>query len=75
MLQTVLIKNIGGRNAKDHCCRALQRLFTNQVAMQCSWKGLRNNFKVKDLQVIRLLVGKICSNCFTIHELSFIYFN
>lgn len=43
---------IGGTSEKDAMKRALQQLFTNNLASKCFWTGAKNNFKLKDLKLI-----------------------
>jgi len=43
---------IGGRSAKENFIRIYRTLFSNEVAKQSSWKGLRNNFKISGLNSI-----------------------
>ncbi|KAG5877295.1 hypothetical protein JTB14_036364 [Gonioctena quinquepunctata] len=54
-----LFKSLGGRYAKDHLYRCLGQLFTNELAMQCSWFGQRGNYKAKDLYSIKILTESI----------------
>jgi len=49
------ISRIGGRSAKENLIRICRTLFSNEVAKQSSWKGLRNHFKISGLNSI--LVG------------------
>ncbi|XP_029171124.1 uncharacterized protein LOC114940569 [Nylanderia fulva] len=49
------ILKVGGNNPRDNIHRALCKIFTNQCAMDCSWKGVRNNFKICDLYFIKIM--------------------
>ena len=53
-----MLTQTGGRTVKDNIQRALKKLFTNACAMQCSWKGRKNNFKVSDLGFVQIMKGK-----------------
>ncbi|CAG9818623.1 unnamed protein product [Phaedon cochleariae] len=61
-----LLKCLGGRDGKDLLQRCLTQLFTNELATQCSWFGQRGNFKIKDLNSIKILTGTYrCEVCQT----------
>ncbi|XP_067207672.1 uncharacterized protein [Linepithema humile] len=49
------ILKTGGNNPKDSIHQNLKKIFSNECAMQCSWKGLRNNFRISNLKVINIL--------------------
>ncbi|XP_025075326.1 uncharacterized protein LOC105431840 [Pogonomyrmex barbatus] len=46
---------LGGNNLKDNILRILIKTFTNECAMNCSMKGIRNNFRVEDLKIMRVI--------------------
>ncbi|XP_032688502.1 uncharacterized protein LOC116852342 [Odontomachus brunneus] len=50
---------IGGNNPRDNIQRILPKILTNECAMKCSWKGIRNNFKVADLFLIKIMRREI----------------
>ncbi|KAG5888902.1 hypothetical protein JTB14_025340 [Gonioctena quinquepunctata] len=50
-----IMKSIGGKHVKNNINRCLSRLFSNQLATQCSWYGQRGNFKLSNLNVMRIL--------------------
>lgn len=50
----------GGTTEKDAIKRALQKLFTNNLASKCSWIGAKNNFKLKDLNIIMCIKRVSC---------------
>nr|XP_012217414.1 PREDICTED: uncharacterized protein LOC105669186 [Linepithema humile] len=64
------ILKTGGNNPKDSIHRNLKKIFSNECAMQCSWKGLRNNFRISNLKVINILKGEITSQ-FSLTETEF----
>lgn len=45
----------GGNNGKDNLHRLLGKTLTNECAIKCSWKGLRNNFKISNLYFIKII--------------------
>lgn len=49
---------IGSAKAKEAIKRALQKLFTNNLASKCSWTGAKHNFKLKDLTIITCIKSK-----------------
>lgn len=49
---------IGGTSEKDAMRKALQKLFTNNLASKCSWTGAKNNFKLKDLKIMMCMKSK-----------------
>jgi len=55
--------SIGGNDGKSHLRRILSKMFTNKLAIDCSWTGRAfekdlTKFKVKDLQIISIMKGK-----------------
>ncbi|CAL1671795.1 unnamed protein product [Lasius platythorax] len=46
------ISRIGGRSAKENLIRIYRTLFSNEIAKESSWKGLRNHFKISGLKSI-----------------------
>lgn len=55
--------SIGGNDGKSHLRRILSKIFTNKLAIDCSWTGRAFEkdlikFKVKDLQIISIMRGK-----------------
>jgi len=55
LLQKQYLSKTGGHNPKDNIQRILKKIFTNGCAMNCSMKGIRNNFRVGDLNMIKIL--------------------
>lgn len=53
MLQRTFIINIGGHTVKDNIHRVLRKVFTDDSAKLCSWKGRKNNFPVYKLLFIK----------------------
>ncbi|XP_011876378.1 PREDICTED: uncharacterized protein LOC105566744 [Vollenhovia emeryi] len=49
----------GGHNGKDNIHRILNKTITNECAIQCSWKGLRNNFRISDLHLIKIMKREV----------------
>lgn len=45
----------GGHNGKDNIHQILSKTITNECAIKCSWKGLRNNFRVSNLHFIKIM--------------------
>lgn len=54
-----MLTMIGGTTEKDAMKRALQKLFTNNLASKCSWTGAKNNFKLKDLKLIMCMKSNL----------------
>lgn len=54
-LQKTFILKSGGNCPKDNVQRVLKKTFTNECAMKCSWMGLRNNFCVGNLHIIKII--------------------
>ncbi|XP_044744760.1 uncharacterized protein LOC123306708 [Coccinella septempunctata] len=52
---TQYFKSIGGLTSKDFHSRVMARVFTNSLAMQCSWKGFKNNYKVESMLLLQCL--------------------
>ncbi|KAF5307704.1 hypothetical protein FQR65_LT18363 [Abscondita terminalis] len=55
------IKTIGGNSPKDAIYRILNRTFTNECGMFCSWMGYRNNFRVSKLNIIKYIKDEVCN--------------
>ncbi|XP_071574352.1 uncharacterized protein [Temnothorax nylanderi] len=68
---TDLLKKTGGTNARDSIHRALKKLFSNECAMNCSWKGIRNNFRVSDLYFIKIMKREMISYHASLTESAF----
>lgn len=54
-LQKEFVLKTGGNCPKNNVQRALQKTFTNEVAIKYSWKGIRNNFRVENLYIIKIM--------------------
>ncbi|EZA60111.1 hypothetical protein X777_15269, partial [Ooceraea biroi] len=65
------LSKIGGNNPRDNIHRALSKLFSNECAIHCSWKGIRNNFKVADLYFIKIMRRDIILQYSTLTEAEF----
>ncbi|CAH1176594.1 unnamed protein product [Phaedon cochleariae] len=48
-------ESIGGNGSRDFVIRCLKRSFTNEMAELCSWTGQKDNYKVADSPVLKLL--------------------
>ncbi|XP_039302556.1 bromodomain-containing protein DDB_G0270170-like isoform X3 [Solenopsis invicta] len=46
---------IGGNNPRDNIHRILKKIFTNECAVNCSWKGVRKNFRLDNLHFIKMI--------------------
>ncbi|XP_039313114.1 uncharacterized protein LOC105203730 isoform X5 [Solenopsis invicta] len=49
------MKKIGGKDNKNMIQRCMNRLFTNEFGIACSWHGRRNNYRICDLKCINIL--------------------
>ncbi|CAG9818598.1 unnamed protein product [Phaedon cochleariae] len=49
------LSQVGGNSAKDNIVRILRKMFDNKVAQECSWMGLRQNFKVGTLTMMSII--------------------
>jgi len=57
------ISRVGGSCGKENLIRIYRIVFSNDVAKQSSWKGLRDHFKISDLKTIIMAIqGKIYFN-------------
>ncbi|XP_026823901.1 uncharacterized protein LOC113561593 [Ooceraea biroi] len=65
------ISKIGGQGARDNIKRILERLFTNEVAIKCLWKGKKNNFRVNNLNLIIIMKEIILDTHPTVKEIEF----
>ncbi|XP_060858527.1 uncharacterized protein LOC132935907 [Metopolophium dirhodum] len=50
-----LIKSIGGSGTKHFVKRVLNKLFSNKLATLCSWTGQKNNHRLVDHQIIKIM--------------------
>ncbi|XP_045469274.1 uncharacterized protein LOC123676966 isoform X2 [Harmonia axyridis] len=48
-------ESIGGNDSRDFVIRCLKRSFTNDMAELCSWTGQKDNYKVADSPVMKIL--------------------
>ncbi|KAJ8924946.1 hypothetical protein NQ315_001109 [Exocentrus adspersus] len=46
------VKQIGGANFKDNLKRVYKNIFSNAFALQCSWLGQKNNYRISTTAVI-----------------------
>ncbi|CAG9817188.1 unnamed protein product [Phaedon cochleariae] len=49
------LKSIGGKDSKEHIHRILKTFFEDTFAVNCSWLGQRENIRMTDLRVTKLL--------------------
>jgi len=54
--KTFLLK-IGGHTRRENIRNVLNRIFTNECSMKCSWKGRRENFAIYKLSLIAIMKG------------------
>lgn len=47
------VRKIGGHTAREIIRNVLSQVFTNECALQCSWKGRKQNFEVASLYIIK----------------------
>ncbi|XP_025206254.1 homeobox protein 4-like isoform X3 [Melanaphis sacchari] len=59
----MFMKTISGVKVKNFVKRVLSRLFTNKLAMNCSWCGLQGNFGLQKLRMFSLMNG-VCKTIF-----------
>lgn len=53
------LSKTGGNNVRDNIHRILKKTSTNECSMKCSWKGLRNNFRISNLHLIKLIKKEV----------------
>ncbi|XP_036140368.1 uncharacterized protein LOC118644834 [Monomorium pharaonis] len=66
-----IIMKIGGNTPRLTIHRTLERVFTNKCALDCSWKGVRANFRVCDLHFMKMIKNSVCSTYSTLTEAEF----
>ncbi|KAF5301667.1 hypothetical protein FQR65_LT19207 [Abscondita terminalis] len=49
------IQGIGGSSSKDFIHRCLRAVYSNEVAVMCSWLGLRGNYKISSSNSMELI--------------------
>ncbi|XP_036141834.1 uncharacterized protein LOC105840871 isoform X2 [Monomorium pharaonis] len=62
---------IGGNNPRNNIHRILKKIFTNECATHCSWKGVRKNFRVDNLQLMLIMRKEITSHHTALTESQF----
>ncbi|XP_067204567.1 uncharacterized protein [Linepithema humile] len=65
------LSKTGGNNVRDNIHRILRKTLTNECSMKCSWKGLRNNFRISNLHLIKIMKREITSRYATCTETDF----
>ncbi|XP_025156705.1 uncharacterized protein LOC109503693 [Harpegnathos saltator] len=65
------LSKIGGNDARNNIHHILKKTLTNKCSMKCSWKGLRNNFKVSNLHFIQIMKRDVISRYATCTETDF----
>ncbi|XP_029156995.1 uncharacterized protein LOC114929588 isoform X1 [Nylanderia fulva] len=56
-----LILKVGGTTPRNSVHRTLERIISNKCAINCSWKGVRLNYKISNLTFIKNIRDIICS--------------
>ncbi|XP_036142276.1 uncharacterized protein LOC118645413 [Monomorium pharaonis] len=56
-----LLLKVGGNTPRINIHRALERTITNMCAVNCSWRGIRSNYKICNLTFIKIIRDVICS--------------
>lgn len=56
-LKVNYIRGIGGRNPKRFIQRSLSEIFTNELALKCSWCGFRGNHKIQTYKCVTIIKG------------------
>ncbi|XP_071573175.1 uncharacterized protein [Temnothorax nylanderi] len=62
---------IGGNGPRDNIHRILKKIFSNGCAVNCSWKGVRKNFRLDNLHFIKMIRRHITSHHSTLTESEF----
>lgn len=62
LFQKNFIANIGGHTAKENIHRILRKVFSDECAKLCSWKGKKNNYAVYELRIIKEINAVITSS-------------
>jgi len=57
--QNNLIISFGGSDTKQFIKRVLPKLFSNKLATFCSWTGQKNNFRLVDHQLMKVMKSMI----------------
>ncbi|XP_018364350.1 PREDICTED: uncharacterized protein LOC108762044 [Trachymyrmex cornetzi] len=65
------ISKIGGNNPRDNIHSTLKKIFTNGCAINCSWKGIRNHFRLDNLQFVIIIKREITLHHMTLTETEF----
>lgn len=58
-LQINYLTYIGGNKTGPITRRILERMFDNNLATKCNWTGKNNKIGLKDLQLIKVIIGKL----------------
>lgn len=59
LLQEIYLSYIGGNKTATIVRRILERVFTNSFATQCNWTGKNNKYKLKELRLTEVILGKL----------------
>ncbi|XP_029159141.1 uncharacterized protein LOC114931327 [Nylanderia fulva] len=46
---------LGGDSPQDQIKHSLEKMFSNKLAMKCSWKGQKGNFAINSLLLIDII--------------------
>lgn len=58
MLQETFFYLLGGDSPQDQIKHSLEKMFSNKLAMKCSWKGQKGNFAINSLLLIDIIKSK-----------------
>lgn len=58
ILQETFFYLLGGNSPQDQIKHSLEKIFSNKLAMKCSWKGQKGNFAINSLLIIDIIKSK-----------------
>ncbi|XP_071576689.1 uncharacterized protein [Temnothorax nylanderi] len=58
VLQETFFYLLGGDSPQDQIKHSLEKMFSNKLAMKCSWKGQKGNFAISLLLIIDIIKNK-----------------
>jgi len=56
------MQRIGGNDLKNFVKRVSERLFTNELTTKYSWAGFRDNQKLRNLKIIKIMKSNLYKN-------------
>ncbi|KAF5273614.1 hypothetical protein FQR65_LT04613 [Abscondita terminalis] len=52
-----ILKNVSGANARNCLFKLFGKVFEDELATKCSWKGRKQNYKMEHLRIVKIIIN------------------